>query len=94
MRDMMRGIVASAAMMAVSSTAAEPGGNQTGPGRRRQVAPRGTARANLSRWHPDYGMTPLAHAEQKARRRVGEVPFLPKADLRKRRGGLLASFGL
>lgn len=39
-------------------------------------------RANLSRFHPDSGMTPAEHEERKAKRAAGKVKFIPKADIR------------
>jgi hypothetical protein len=45
--------------------------------------------ANLSRYHPDFGQTPQEHADTKAKREAGHVPFTPKADLRARRERLL-----
>lgn len=34
--------------------------------------------ANLSRYHPDYGMTPQEHEAKKALRLAGKVKFVPK----------------
>lgn len=50
--------------------------------------------ANLSSWHPDYGMTPAQHAEEKAKRAAGKVKFIDKAALKARRLGLARSYGL
>jgi hypothetical protein len=44
--------------------------------------------ANLSAYHPDFGMHPAQHAEQKVKRAAGKVDFIPKADLRAKRSGL------
>lgn len=50
--------------------------------------------ANLSRFHPDYGMTPQQHEEQKALRKAGKVKFDDKKGLAKRRGALARAYGL
>lgn len=54
----------------------------------------GRTYANLSRFHPDYGMTPAQHEEQKALRAAGKVKFIPKAGLSKKRGALAKAYGL
>ncbi len=45
-------------------------------------------RANLSRFHPDYGMSPQEHSERKALRAAGKVKFVPKEELRNAAGRL------
>lgn len=50
--------------------------------------------ASLSKWHPDYGMTVAQHEEQKALRAAGKVKFVPKSELRQRRGALGRAYGL
>lgn len=50
--------------------------------------------ANVSRYHPDWGMTPAQHAEAKAKRAAGQLKFVPKEALRARRGGLAKRMGL
>lgn len=44
--------------------------------------------ANLSAFHPDYGMSPEEHAAQKIKRAAGSVAFIPKAQLRAHRSKL------
>lgn len=60
--------------------------------RGRRSAPRKIF-ANLSAYHPDFGMSPEQHALQKEKRAAGEVDFVPKAQLRARRSGLLGGMG-
>lgn len=50
--------------------------------------------ANVSRYHPDWGMSPAEHDAAKAKRAAGKLPFTPKAELRQRRGGLAKRMGL
>ena len=50
--------------------------------------------ANLSWRHPDYGMSPAAHAEMKDARRAGKAKFIDKEPLAGRRQGLARSMGL
>jgi hypothetical protein len=50
--------------------------------------------ANLSQYHPDYGMTPAQHEAAKAERLAGDRPFQDKAVLRQRRRGLAGRLGL
>lgn len=46
------------------------------------MTPKGRVFANLSRYHPDYGMTPAEHFEQKKQRAAGKVKFVSKDALR------------
>lgn len=41
-------------------------------------------RANLSRFHPDYGMSQREHAERKALRAAGKIKFEAKDERRKK----------
>lgn len=41
------------------------------------------AHANLSRFHPDFGLTPAEHEANKAKRAAGKLPFDPVAKRRK-----------
>lgn len=50
--------------------------------------------ANISRFHPDYGMTVAQHEAQKELRKAGKVPFVDKAGLAVRRGALAKGYGL
>jgi hypothetical protein len=50
--------------------------------------------ANLSQYHPDYGMTPAEHEERKKLRAAGKVDFVSKEQLRARRQGLARRMGL
>jgi uncharacterized protein YfiM (DUF2279 family) len=49
--------------------------------------------ANLSIYHPDYGMTVAQHEDMKAKRKAGEVKFVSKESLRQRRGTLIGRRG-
>lgn len=62
--------------------------NRQGPGVKSHPH-RGPALANLSTWHPDWGMTPAEHAEAKAQRASGMRDFEPKAARRVRLGSLI-----
>lgn len=66
--------------MAALALARPPEGryvNQIGPGTRSPVKGR-NIRANLSRRHPDYGLTPAEHEKRKALRAAGKLPFREK----------------
>lgn len=41
-----------------------------------------TIMANLSRFHPDKGMTTQEHEAQKAKRAAGKVKFIPKEEIK------------
>jgi hypothetical protein len=41
-----------------------------------------TVRANLSRFHPDYGKSPKEHEERKAKRAAGKLKFISKEETR------------
>jgi len=43
-----------------------------------------TIRANLSKYHPDAGMTPKEHEESKALRAKGKKKFIPKEEIKKK----------
>lgn len=49
----------------------------------RYVRKDGQAMANLSKFHPDFGMTPAQHEQAKAERAAGKRPHQDKARLRK-----------
>lgn len=79
---MRTGIYGSAIGMAIAALAlARPDDglsqNRIGPGTRTIRASR-RVRANLSRWHPDYGATPAEHEKRKALRAAGKLPFVEK----------------
>ena len=67
--------------------------NRIGPGvkGRKRLIDRRTGKevvlANLSRWHPDYGMTPAQHDAAKEERASGKRKFVSKEDTRRRRQG-------
>jgi hypothetical protein len=50
--------------------------------------------ANLSRFHPDWGMSPEQHEKSKAERASGKKAFTPKDQLRTHRLGLAKGVGL
>jgi hypothetical protein len=76
------GIFGSAMAAAVALLEAKQGsaflsGHRIGPGvRSHRTARRVTA--NLSRHHPDFGLSPAKHNERKALRAAGKLPFVEK----------------
>lgn len=50
--------------------------------------------ANVSKYHPDWGMTPAQHAVAKAERAAGKRPFVKKSKLRDTRNKLARSMGV
>lgn len=101
MRSSIYGLAASAALMATNAMPTRGGriiSTREGPGVRNprkgqfhngRGAP--VILANLSRFHPDYGMTPQAHEANKRDREAGKVKFVDKDALRVRRSALLGS---